>query len=72
MMRIISCRKRLRQLRRKSSCLADSLMLYCIYDVRVERYFAPDLIDKMKSPLLSRQRILLRNCEDIERLMGRN
>lgn len=31
MMRIISCRKRLRQLRRKSSCLADGLMLYCIY-----------------------------------------
>ena len=31
MMRIISCRKQLRQLRRKSSCLADSLMLYCIY-----------------------------------------
>jgi hypothetical protein len=56
--------------------LADSLMLYCIYDVRVERYFAPDIysntLDKMKSPLLSRQRILLRNCEDIERLMGRN
>ena len=61
--------------------MADSLMLYCIYDVRVERYFAPDLIDKMKSPLLSRQRILLRNCEDIEagdlldsvkQLMGRN
>lgn len=52
--------------------MADRLMLYCIYDVRVERYFAPDLIDKMKSPLLSRQRILLRNCEDIEQLMGRN
>ena len=31
MRRITSCRKRLRQLRRKSSCLVDSLMLYCIY-----------------------------------------
>ena len=52
--------------------MADGLMLYCIYDVRVERYFAPDLTDKMKSPLLSMQQILLCNCEDTEQLMGRN